>query len=53
MAIKVENFTSFTVNGKTFEGAFPVFSSEITCATDEAVSSEDQLKQDLEAISEN
>lgn len=53
MAIKVENFTSFSVNGKTFEGAFPVFSSEIVCATDETISSEDQLKKDLETISEN
>jgi hypothetical protein len=53
MAIKVENFTSFTVNGKTYEGTFPIFSSEIVCATDDAISSEDQLKKDLEAISEN
>lgn len=53
MAINVENLTSFTVNGKVFQGSFPVFNSEILCVVDQTLDYKDQLEKDLEIISEN
>jgi hypothetical protein len=53
MAIRVEIFDSFEVNGNTFTGSFPVFSSNVVCSTEQQVDAAAQFGQQLEQISED
>jgi len=47
MAIKIENFDSFEVNGKTYTGVFPLYSSDAVCANPNIVDYKNQTEDEL------
>jgi len=52
MAIKIENFESFEVNGKTYSGNFPIYASDAVCTKPSIVDYVNQLKLDMEETEE-
>jgi hypothetical protein len=47
MAIKIENFESFEINGKTYSGNFPVYASDAVCTKPSTVDYQNQLELDM------
>lgn len=53
MAIRVEIFKNFEINGNTYIGSFPVFSTDAVCAVEQKEDAVSQIQKDLETIAEN
>ena len=53
MAIRVEIFDNFQINGNVYTGSFPVFSANVVCATEEKETDASQLEKQLQEIAEN
>lgn len=53
MAIKIDFFDTFELNGKTYTGAFPVYSSDAVCTKPSFIDYQNQLEQDLVDTNEN
>ena len=52
MAINVEILTSYQINGRTYRGSFPIYSSAVTCPISEVVDAQNQYEKDLSTITE-
>jgi len=52
MAIKIEIFDSYEINGKTYTGSFPIYSSDAVCAKPSYIDYENQLQLDLQETKE-
>lgn len=53
MAIKIELFDSYEINGKTYTGNFPIYSSDAVCVKPSYIDYENQLQLDLEETNED
>lgn len=53
MAIKIELFDSYEINGKTYTGNFPIYSSDAVCIKPSYIDYENQLQLDLEETNED
>lgn len=53
MAIKIEIFDSYEINGKTYTGSFPIYSSDAVCVKPSYIDYENQLQLDLNDTDEN
>ena len=53
MAIRVEIFDNFQVNGNTYIGSFPIFAANVVCSTEEKQDAASQIEKELKEIAEN
>lgn len=53
MAIRVEIFNNFEINGNTYTGSFPIFSTDAICSVEQKEDVQSQIQKDLETIAEN
>lgn len=52
MAIKIEFFDSYELNGKTYAGKYPIYSSDAVCAEPSTVDYENILQKELDDTDE-